>query len=203
MEERDDFVTVSISGPLAAVTYLMERCILGDSEEDDSDDLDDTRETGRFQYVYTDEDGVELYRVTRRNYIDCVGKPRKSFRVEIKKGDGSWGHGRIDRHVPYILKGLRHAALIGGKVAICNGERATDAFLMRHGYEREGIAATTFIGGLRHWRDEYAQYFNGVGEVIVVADPERAKKFAEVFEPAVKGLVGKVSYRTEEEMGVA
>ena len=30
MEERDDFVTVSISGPVAAVTKLMERWFMGE-----------------------------------------------------------------------------------------------------------------------------------------------------------------------------
>ncbi len=202
MDERDDFVTVSISGTPAAVAELMERWVMGDGEKNEFDDYDD-RNVGIVFYQYKDEQGNGLYRVERRNYTDCFGKTRKTFRVEIMKDDGNWGHGRIERYVPYCLMGLRCATNSGMKVAVCDGERATDEFWRRHPYECEGIAATTFIGGLGHWRDEYAQYFTGADEVIVVADPERAKKFAEVFEPAVKGLVGKVSYLTEEEMGVA
>lgn len=200
MEERDDFVTVSISGPEEVVTR-----ILDGTTERPSDEGPNIQGVERLAFEYVDENSRVIYRVERASCTGRGGFEEVLFDdiIEVdQRGSSNVVCGRLKRRVPYCLDRLLAAAARSGCVAICNGERI--ATKINVGYPRAICdAATTFLEGLSGWRDEYAQYFKGVGEVIVVADPERAEKFAKVFEPAVKGLVGKVSYRTEEEMGVA
>ena len=89
MDERDDFVTVSISGPLAAVTKLMERCILGDSEEDDFDDLDDMEKGIKaLAQIRHDEISKEILEVLRENEWIWSGTPGElSQKIIERHGD--------------------------------------------------------------------------------------------------------------------
>ena len=180
MKERDDFVTVSISGPEEAVTR-----ILDGTTERPIDEGPNIQGVEKLAFEYVDENSRVIYRVER---VSCTGR-------------GGFEEVLLDDIIEVDQRGSSNV-VCGRRVAICNGERI--AWKINVGYPRAICdAATTFLKGLSGWRDEYAQYFKGVGEVIVVASRCRAEKFAKVFEPAVKGLVGKVSYRTEEEMGVA
>ena len=203
-QDQEKFVTVSVSGSVDAVAEVISR-IFGATVN--PDDLEATDADGNLlsavvrehHYDYTDENGNVLYRVWRREWR--TGK--KSFECEVLKLDGRFGHGRIERKVPYRLPKLMEAAKNGGEVAVCDGERAVEAHNAKYG--KWGIVATTFHGGLRFASRRYASFFSGVSKVHIVDDgvepTEDGFGLAE-FVKALKEMGIAVDYVSEAEAGV-
>lgn len=138
-------------------------CFVGCSVNDVSSALglsvgdlfDGTQDAGRgtpvAEYVYTDEDGQPLIRVTRT-------EPKGFYQERWE--DGEWKAGLRDtRRVPYNL-----AAVVGAQeVWIVEGEKDVESL------RAEGVTATTGIGGASNWRDEWAELFRDK-DVTLVGD---------------------------------
>lgn len=123
-------------------------------------------------YVYTDAEGVPLYRVSK--YRDAYGK--KSFRQQASDGKGGWlpNLGTATR-VPYKLPEVARAAKNERRVIIVEGEKDVET-LCKH-----GLIATTTPGGSGGWRPAYAEHFKGA-EVIVIPDNDiPGKKYAKAI----------------------
>ena len=204
-QDQEKFVTVSVSGSVDAVAEAISR-IFGATVNPDA--LEATDADGNFlskfdvecRYNYTDEDGNILYRVTR---LKNKKSGTKSFTTEVAGPDGRFRYGRIERKVPYNLPKLMEAAKNGGEVAVCNGERAAEAHDAKH--EKSGIIATTFHGGLPSSNAQYAEYFKGVGMVLIVDDgvePTEDGFGLAKFVKALKEMGIAVDYVLEAEAGV-
>lgn len=101
-------------------------------------------------YIYRDETGEPLYRVTRHE--------PKDFRQWRPDGRGGWLPGvKGVRLVPYRLRELLEAAI----VFVVEGEK--DAESLRD----MGFCATCNARGAGKWRSEYNRYFRGKTVVIV------------------------------------
>lgn len=204
-QDQEKFVTVSVSGSVDAVAEVMSR-IFGATVNPDA--LEATDADGNFRskfdvecrYNYTDEDGNILYRVTR---LKNKKSGTKSFTTEVARPDGRFRYGGIERKVPYNLPKLREAAKNGGEVAVCNGERAVEAYNAKH--EKSGIIATTFYGGLRRANRKYASFFSGVSKVYIVDNGEDPTGFPSPINDFITSLKGQgiaVDYVSEAEAGV-
>lgn len=203
-QDQEKFVTVSVCGPVEAVAEAISR-IFGGSVCPDV--LGETDAAGNLlsavarehHYDYTDENGNVLYRVWRREWK--TGK--KSFECEVPRLDGRFGHGRIERKVPYNLPKLLQAVKDGKIIAVCNGERAAEGHDAKHG--AAGFVATTFYGGLRMSDAGYAKYFEGAGMVYIVDDgiePTEEWQRSAKFVDALKEMGIKVTFVSEEEAGL-
>jgi len=101
-------------------------------------------------FDYTDEDGVLLFRVNRKKYVDGS----KDFPTSRPDGSGGWIYkGALDgvRRVLWLLPEVQKT----GAVFICEGEKAAarlNAELAKTQYK--GVA-TTNAGGAGKWRDDY------------------------------------------------
>jgi putative DNA primase/helicase len=114
------------------------------------------------EYAYLDEVGTVLFEVIRY-------EPKGQFPLRTPDGRGGWTW-KLNgaRLVPYRLPELMAAAKAGSTVFVAEGEKDCLAIV------RAGETATTSPMGAGKWRDEYAEYFVGVGEVVIVADRDRA-----------------------------
>ena len=110
-------------------------------------------------YDYTDEAGELLFQV-------CRFEP-KDFRQRRPDGSGGWVWqiGNV-RRVLYRLTDVLEAASLGKPIFVVEGEKAADALT------ELGVTATCSPGGAGKWREEYAQYFAGAGNVIVLPDAD-------------------------------
>ena len=202
-QDQEKFVTVSVSGSVDAVAEAISRIFgatLADTEETDQDGNLLSEFDAECRYNYTDEDGNILYRVTRGKWKKSG---MKSFMTEVAMPDGRFRYGGIERKVPYNLPKLREAAKNGGEVAVCNGERAVEAYNAKH--EKSGIIATTFYGGLRRANRKYASFFSGVSKVYIVDNGEDPTGFPSPIDDFIKSLKGRgiaVEYVSESEAGV-
>ncbi|MEJ5370248.1 MAG: CHC2 zinc finger domain-containing protein [Bryobacteraceae bacterium] len=116
------------------------------------------------EYVYTDEHGAPLYRITRHHYFDVDGKRQKTFKAWRPDGAGGWKPGaRGVRLVPYRLREVIEAPI----VFIVEGEKDVETL-------REwGFVATCNPFGAGKWLPEFAQYFRG-RTVILIPDTDAA-----------------------------
>jgi hypothetical protein len=123
-------------------------------------------------YVYTDPDGIPLFRVLK--YRDQYGK--KSFSQQAADGKGGWlpSLGAINK-VPYNMVDVAKAAKEERRVIIVEGEKDVET-LRKHGF----VASTT-PGGAGGWNTKYAEFFRGA-EVIVIPDNDApGKKYAKAI----------------------
>ena len=201
-QDQEKFVTVSVCGPVEAVAEAIARifggavCCPDDLGETDADGNLLSAVARERHYDYTDENGNVLYRVLRREWK--TGK--KSFECEVPKLDGRFGHGRIERKVPYNLPKLLQAVKDGKTIAVCNGERAAEAHDAKHG--ADGFVATTFYGGLHSCDARYAKFFKGANMVYIVDDgiePTEDWKEATKFVGALKKMGINVKFISEKE----
>ena len=128
-------------------------------------------------YPYRDEAGALLFEVLRYS--------PKSFRQRRPDGRGGWVW-NLDgvRRVPYRLPELVDAVRDGRTIFLVEGEKDADALV------KLGEAATTFPGGAGKWRPEYAAYFAGAAEVVVVADAdEPGRKHARTVFDGLRAVV--------------
>lgn len=111
-------------------------------------------------YVYHDEEGAPLFRVTRFD----MGGGKKYFRQNKYLGDEKWAHDLGDaRRVLYQLPGVRDAAKHGRRVLYVEGEKDV------HTLEAMGFVATTHAGGANGWKSDYAASLEGA-EVVILPD---------------------------------
>lgn len=107
------------------------------------------------QYIYTDEDGRPLIRVTRT-------EPKGFYQERME--DGEWKAGlRETRRVLYNLPELVRA----DEVWIVEGEKDVESLGL------EGKVATTCLGGSSNWRDAYGEHLRGK-DIIIVGDRDDA-----------------------------
>lgn len=108
------------------------------------------------EYIYTDEIGRPLFRVTRHE--------PKTFRQWRPDGKGGWIRGLTPdvRIVPYRLREVVEAPII----FVTEGERDVETL-------REcGFVATCNPGGAGKWKPGFAEYFRGK-TCIVIPDTDR------------------------------
>lgn len=112
------------------------------------------------EYIYTDEAGTPLYRVTRHE--------PKTFRQWRPDGNGGWlpGLRSNTRMVPYRLRELLENPI----VFVVEGEKDVET-LREHGF-----VATSNVGGAGKWAKQFrewgwARYFRG-RTVIVIPDTD-------------------------------
>ena len=117
-------------------------------------------------YVYEDENGQSLYRVTRH-----VGK---QFRQWSPDGKDGWILGLNGaRPVPYNLGRVLTAVKNGEPVVIVEGEKDVLSLTSL------GVAATCNSGGAGKWRAEFAPFFKGADVVVLPDNDEPGRKHAE------------------------
>lgn len=130
------------------------------------------------EYVYTDEHGNPLIRVTRTW--------PKGFRQERWDADDSmWKSRLLDvRRVLYNLP-----SIVGKQVIwVVEGEKDVEALIS------EGVTnSTTLLGGAGNWKDEYAETLRGV-HVNIVADRDKAgQEGALRVKNALRGVASRVT----------
>lgn len=128
------------------------------------------------EYVYTDERGTPLFRVTRHE--------PKTFRQWRPDAKGGWlaGLGRSTRIVPYRLRELIEAPI----VFVVEGEKDVETL------RAWGFVATCNPGGAGKWRPEFAEYFRG-RTVIVVPDCDRpGRAHAEQVKQSLKPVAAQL-----------
>lgn len=109
------------------------------------------------RYVYVDENGNNLIRVSRT-------EPKGFFQERWEEGE--WKPGlRETRRVLYQLPVVSAAAASGDTVYVVEGEK--DALMLLD----RGVAATTCLGGAGKWNDSYTASLEGA-KVVVVADQD-------------------------------
>ena len=112
------------------------------------------------KYVYTDENGVEVYSINRS--VD----PESGKKFFYPTVPGRKDH-NLDgvKRVPYNLVGLLKACDSNETVYVVEGEKCADDLITR------GYCATTSAGGSKwDWPREWAEYFVGAYQVIVFPD---------------------------------
>lgn len=109
------------------------------------------------QYIYTDEAGDPLIRVTRTY--------PKGFRQERWEG-GTWKSRVLDtRRTVYNLPEVAKA----DDLWMVEGEKDVESLRM------EGVVATTLMGGTGKWKDEYANQLRGK-TIQIIADRDKASR---------------------------
>lgn len=135
-------------------------------------------------YVYTDEQFVPLYEVTRY-YKD--GKKR-FFQRPSGGGTGREGLGvmRDVRYVLYHLPEVLEAVRSGETVYVVEGEKDTDA-MWAH-----GVVATCNPMGAGKWRPSYSDSLKGA-DVVIVADSDKpGRKHAHEVAKSLEGVAAAV-----------
>jgi hypothetical protein len=131
-------------------------------------------------FVYQDEHGRELFRMTRqlagtrtRPIInDDTGKP---YKRSIEYWPDTVDHNRPDdaKLVPYRLPELIRAIRSGETIVIVEGEPKVEAL-------REwGITATCNVGGADQWRTDYARWLRSADAVILPDNDEPGRRWAD------------------------
>jgi hypothetical protein len=117
-------------------------------------------------YVYTDEDGAPLFRVTRT-------PDKRFFQSHFDYATDTWERGRGDTpSVPYRLPAIQRALDAGDPVYIAEGEKDVEALV------RAGVEATCNAGGAGKWDAAWGPLFDGAKIVIVSDDDDPGKKHA-------------------------
>ena len=121
----------------------------------DIDPKRETREEGR-RYVYRDEKGTPIHGKVRR--------PGKKF-SQVRYENDVWVPGTVssDKRVPFNLSGVIKATERSDAIYVVEGEKDCENLV------REGLVATTFVGGSNGWQDSYAKWFKGA-EVVIIPD---------------------------------
>ena len=121
-------------------------------------------------YIYTDEDGKELFQVVRLHYKG--GKPGKTFRQRMHApGDPKANKAGYVNSVPaeirdvtlYRLPQVIRAIAEGKPVYVVEGEKDVETL------ERLGYTATCNPGGAGKWRDGYSRRLQGA-DVLILPD---------------------------------
>lgn len=111
-------------------------------------------------YDYRDRYGNLLFQVVRYD-------PKDFRQRRIVEGEWVWGRGDIPP-VPYRLPELIRSR---NRVIVVEGEKDVERLIP---LLPEGTAATTTPGGANNWKADFAQYFQGVGEVVIIPDNDDA-----------------------------
>lgn len=117
-------------------------------------------------YVYTDEHGAPLFRVTRT-------PDKRFFQSHFDYDTETWqkGRGGVDG-VPYRMPEIRSAVDAGRPIYIAEGEKDVEALV------RAGVDATCNAGGAGKWDAEWAPLFDGATVIIVADDDEPGRNHA-------------------------
>ena len=132
------------------------------------------------QYVYTDEEGNPLVRVTRTE--------PKGFYQERWEGEpwNAWTVPLDDvRRTLYRLPDVVTARDAGETIYFVEGEKDADILATRF-----GVAATTMLGGAGKWRPEYADSLASAKICIIADQDEPGRKSAETVASAVRSVGG-------------
>lgn len=122
------------------------------------------------EYEYIDEEGTLLYVVAKcsRKNKDCP-QPFAQWVPDASKEHGkAWGLPDTVRRVLYNLRNVIKAAEAGCRIYLMEGEKDSDR--MDIDFPDEVSTSAVSGAGKGKWRKEYAKYFKGASEVVVVAD---------------------------------
>gem|GEM_PF-4856927 len=138
------------------------------------------REVCRTVYSYTDENGVQLYRVVRDDHPDGS----KTF--EQKRADGVPSLAGV-RRVLYGLPDVIEAVGLGKDIHLVEGEKCADAL------RETGLIATTVAGGSNaRLTDEMAEVLRGANVIIHADNDAPGRKCAESRAARLAGLTAMV-----------
>lgn len=114
------------------------------------------------RWVYTDENGKELYQAKRWE------KPghSKSCRMAIKAGTS-----RVPLYLPEILSAVKNKKLI----FITEGEPKADLL------KKWNLTATTFAGGVNGYKADMAKWFAGAAVVILIDSDQPGREFGKTI----------------------
>ena len=136
------------------------------------------------RYVYTDENGWNLYRVNRYT--------PKTFRQE-KYTNGTWSWGmegvrRVIYHLPDVIRAVDR----GETVWVVEGEKDVETLLAL------GIPATCNLGGAGtgKWKDEYSTFLAGASVALVPDDDDVGRAHAEEVRRSLESMGVKVTVVT-------
>ena len=131
-------------------------------------------------YEYQAKDGTPLIRVLRYD--------PKSFSRQRPDGNGGWINGGTgDTSALYKWPELARACAEHGTAYLVEGEKDVEALT------RLGLTATTCLGGASKWRDQYADEFVGLQQLIIIADRDTERnnyagqRFAQRASEAIRG----------------
>lgn len=144
------------------------------------------------EYRYVDEKGKLLYAVAR---CSKKGQGCQGFRQWMpdasKRYGKKWGVPSTVRRVLYHLPAVISAAKAGRRIFLMEGEK--DADRLRADYPLETATTLAQGAGGGKWKPEFAKYFKGASEVIIVADCDKAGlDYAEEVHRSLGGVVVKV-----------
>jgi 5S rRNA maturation endonuclease (ribonuclease M5) len=126
-------------------------------------------------YDYQDENGELLYQVVRYE--------GKDFRLRKPNGMGGWNWSLQDtRKVLYRLPEVLQARGNNSFVIFCEGEKDVDNVR-----EKFDFPATTIATGANAWKDEYADFLQGLNVVILPDNDKTGKEFAERVANSIYG----------------
>jgi hypothetical protein len=133
-------------------------------------------------YVYRDERGEAVLRVTRRE--------PKGFSQSRPDGDGGWTPGLDDRTrerlTPFRLPEMIEGIGLGRPVHVCEGEKAADVLIAR------GYTATCSPMGAGKWRSSYARWFQGADVVVLADNDPPGRKHAEQVAESLRPVAASV-----------
>lgn len=134
-------------------------------------------------YRYTDEQGVLLYEVVRRD----LSNGEKQIRQRRPDGRGGWNWklGNV-RRVLYRLPRVMQAVANGETVYLAEGEKCVVAL------ERLGLTATCNPGGVGKWRNEFSAVLRGADVVIFPDNDKPGMEHAEQVAASLRGVAASV-----------
>jgi len=115
------------------------------------------------KYVYHDENGVPKYCVVRK-------EPKAFYQMKFGPHGELIPNMKDVARLPYCLPQLLNAAKAGETLYVVEGEK--DVETMAH----HGLVATCNSGGAGKWEEDFAEYFKGAKEVVVIADNDTEAK---------------------------
>lgn len=126
------------------------------------------------EYEYRDEEGTLLYVVAKCSHKGKDGDDRcpQPFAQWVpdpsNKHGKTWGLPSEVRRVLYNLRNVIKAAQAGRRIYLMEGEKDSDR--MELDFPEEVSTSAVSGAGKGKWRKEYARYFRGASEVVIVAD---------------------------------
>jgi hypothetical protein len=130
-------------------------------------------------YNYPDENGEVLFQVVRLE--------PKDFRQRRPDGRGGWIWNLQDtRRVLYRVPELEQAVAAGETIYVPEGEKDVDNL------RALGVAATTNPGGVKKWRQQYAEHLRGADVVVVSDSDDAGREHSELIAASLCGIAKRI-----------
>lgn len=132
------------------------------------------------EYRYLGRNGNYLFSKLRYEGGNIKGKEIRYGRTNGMEFQAGKGNAKATLYrLPELLKGIR----AGRRIYIVEGEKDVETL------HKFGIVATT-AGGSEDWKSEYADYFIGASEVVIIADRDPSgQKLSQQISKDIKSVV--------------